>query len=183
MHFPKPITLDIYQTKQTSCRLMLFFCLVWSCCTLFSARKRKRIFEFSYFWSLSFPTHRTLYCDKVETSFEENHYHLGHKLRCTLPLIQDISQESEATTEHVLLKKLFLKISQYSQENNCVKSPFNKVAGLQTWWPVQTLNFFKILSSCRKISWHDWIKWIVFLESAQKSDLENISHVKQLLIP
>ena len=44
------------------------------------------------FWNVSFPAHRILHCDKVETSSEENHYHLGHKLKCTLPLIQDISQ-------------------------------------------------------------------------------------------
>ena len=42
----------------------------------------------------------------------------------------------EAATAGVLKKKLFFKISQYSQENNCVgvwgsKSLFNKVAGLQ----------------------------------------------------
>ena len=38
---------------------------------------------------------------------------------------------SEAATGDVLLKKLFLKISQYSQENTCVESLFNKVAGLK----------------------------------------------------
>ena len=29
------------------------------------------------------------------------------------------------------IKKLLLKVSQYSQENNCLESLFNKVAGLQ----------------------------------------------------
>ena len=37
----------------------------------------------------------------------------------------------EAATEGVLLKKLFLKISQNSEQNACVGLSFNNVAGLQ----------------------------------------------------
>ena len=37
----------------------------------------------------------------------------------------------EAATGGVLWKKLFLKISQYSQENTCVGVSFNKTAGLK----------------------------------------------------
>ena len=39
----------------------------------------------------------------------------------------------EAAIGGVLLKKLFLKLSQYSQVNNCVGVFFNKVAGLQAF--------------------------------------------------
>ena len=38
--------------------------------------------------------------------------------------------KAEADTGGVLSKNLFLKISQYSQENICVGSLFNKVEGL-----------------------------------------------------
>ena len=38
---------------------------------------------------------------------------------------------SKAVTRDVMQKKLFLKISQYSQENTCVGVFFNKVTGLQ----------------------------------------------------
>ena len=42
----------------------------------------------------------------------------------------------EATTKGVLRKKMFLKISQNSQENTCAGFFFKKVAGL---WPVTLL--------------------------------------------
>ena len=39
----------------------------------------------------------------------------------------------EVATRGVLLKNLFLKILQYSQEKNCVGATFNKVTGLQAY--------------------------------------------------
>ena len=49
--------------------------------------------------------------------------------------------KTEATTRGILWKKVFLKISQNSQENACVSLFFNKVAGLRpaTLWKKQTL--------------------------------------------
>lgn len=40
---------------------------------------------------------------EVEASFAENHYHLGHKFRCTLPLIQDICQVLQ--TQRTIISK------------------------------------------------------------------------------
>ena len=52
----------------------------------------------------------------------------------------------EAATRGVLWKKLFIKISQYSQENNCVGVSFNKV--------VQVCNFIKKRLQHRCFPWN-----------------------------
>ena len=45
--------------------------------------------------------------------------------------VKEHCDNSEATTTDVLLKKLFLKISQYLQKNTCWSSVFNKVGSLK----------------------------------------------------
>ena len=49
--------------------LLLFFCLMWLFCTFFQQGNQTCIRCRLSFWSLSFPTYRTLHCDKVEKSY------------------------------------------------------------------------------------------------------------------
>ena len=58
-----------FDCKVYICLIMLFFCLMRSFYTLFSARKKKHVL-------CIFSHTQKFRCDKVITSFEENYYHL-----------------------------------------------------------------------------------------------------------
>lgn len=108
------------------------------------------------FWSLSFSIHRTQHCDAEEIPFEENHNHLGQKLRYTLPLIEDIAQ------------RLQINRSTISETTNAITHLLDCNSKKIT----VNLEVSQNLVILQKNILTCGIKFFAFLESLQKSDLK-----------
>ena len=115
--------------------LTLFDCKVYVyLIRLFSTRKTKLVLNALLIFEVDlFPHIEHFILIKVETSFEQNQYHLGHKLRCTLPLIQAFHR-CQKQPPKVFYKKSYSwkkTFRNIHRKEIALKSLFNKVACIQ----------------------------------------------------
>ena len=145
---------------------MLFFCLMWSFCSLFSARKRKLVLNFLLILNFKF-----IFSHTQNTALWEKSLPLKTKTQVHFGISSRHFTDARDTQKHNIQNSKCHHSSTRLQLHSRKKTRL-----------IVTIDISqnRVILSKNILAW--WDKMDCILKSAQKSDLKKISHVKQLLV-